>query len=267
MSSSFKNPFIVADLISKTAEAKNSLKTSNLILLSFLAGAYISFGALLAEVATSGMADAGIPLGLEKFVFGAVFPLGLILVVLAGSELFTGNIMYMTIGVLQKTASLKGLLKNWTFTWVFNFAGALLIAFVIAYLGGVMPTDPSALGYIITQKAIAVAESKIAMPIHVAIIKGIGCNWLVCLGLWLAISSDDVIGKIVGVWFPVMAFVTIGFEHSIANMYFLFLGVFLGANVDLYSIFVNNLIPVTVGNIIGGALFVGCIYWYTYLRK
>ena len=260
--SSFKSPVDTAKAISATAGVKNSSKITNLILLSFLAGAYIAFGGLLAEVAS-----AGIPIGLEKFVFGAVFPVGLIIVVLAGSELFTGNVMFMTIGVLDKKASVGGLAKNWVFSWVFNFVGALFVAFVLAYMGGIMPTDPTAPAYAISEKAMAVASAKFTMPFDVAVIKAIGCNWLVCLAVWLANASEDITGKILGIWFPIRAFVTIGFEHSVANMFFIPLGIFLGAEgVNWTSLFVNNLLPVTIGNIIGGAIFVACIYWYTYLK-
>jgi formate/nitrite transporter len=263
MSSSFKSPVDTAKAISNTAGAKNSANIVNVILLSFLAGAYIAFGGLLAEIASAGMLAAGAPVGLEKFVFGAVFPVGLIIVVLAGSELFTGNVMFMTIGVLDGSASVGGLAKNWVLSWIFNFVGALFVAFVLAYMGGLFPADSA-----FATKATAVAAAKVKMPFAQAFIKAIGCNWLVCLAVWLANASDDIIGKIVGIWFPIMAFVTIGFEHSVANMFFIPLGMFLGAKgVTWSTIIVNNLIPVTIGNIIGGAVFVACIYWYTYLKE
>ena len=215
MSSSFKSPVETAKAISATAGAKNSANIVNVILLSFLAGAYIAFGGLLAEVANAGMVAAGLPVGLSKFVFGAVFPVGLIIVVLAGSELFTGNVMFMTIGVLDGTASVGGLAKNWVLSWLFNFVGALFVAYVLAFMGGII--------------TIKVATGKVGMSFDVAFIKAIGCNWLVCLAVWLANASDDIIGKIFGIWFPIMAFVTIGFEHSVANMFFIPLGMFLGA--------------------------------------
>ncbi|WP_407423465.1 formate/nitrite transporter family protein [Methanobrevibacter sp.] len=262
MSSSFKSPVDTAKAISATAGAKNSANIVNVILLSFLAGAYIAFGGLLAEIASAGMLAAGAPVGLEKFVFGAVFPVGLIIVVLAGSELFTGNVMFMTIGVLDGSASVGGLAKNWVLSWIFNFVGALFVAFVLAYMGGLFPADSA-----FATKATAVAAAKVKMPFAQAFIKAIGCNWLVCLAVWLANASDDIIGKIVGIWFPIMAFVTIGFEHSVANMFFIPLGMFLGAEgVNWGSMIINNLIPVTLGNIVGGAVFVACIYWFTYLK-
>ena len=262
MSSSFKSPVDTAKAISATAGAKNSANIVNVILLSFLAGAYIAFGGLLAEIASAGMLAAGAPVGLEKFVFGAVFPVGLIIVVLAGSELFTGNVMFMTIGVLDGSASVGGLAKNWVLSWIFNFVGALFVAFVLAYMGGLFPADSA-----FATKATAVAAAKVKMPFAQAFIKAIGCNWLVCLAVWLANASDDIIGKIVGIWFPIMAFVTIGFEHSVANMFFIPLGMFLGAEgVNWGSMIINNLVPVTLGNIVGGAVFVACIYWFTYLK-
>ena len=268
MSSSFKSPVDTAKAISGTAGAKDSAKIDNVIILSFLAGAYIAFGGLLAVVASAGMLKAGAPLGLEKFVFGAVFPVGLIIVVLAGSELFTGNVMFMTLGVLDGSASIGGLVKNWVISWIFNFVGALFVAYVLAFMGGIAPTDTAAPAYAISAKAMAVAAGKVTMPFEVALIKGIGCNWLVCLAVWLANASDDIIGKIFGIWFPIMAFVCIGFEHSVANMFFIPLGMFLGAEgVNWATIIINNLIPVTIGNIIGGGLFVACIYWYTFLKN
>ena len=262
MSSSFKSPVDTAKAISATAGAKNSANIVNVILLSFLAGAYIAFGGLLAEIASAGMLAAGAPVGLEKFVFGAVFPVGLIIVVIAGSELFTGNVMFMTVGVLDGTASVGGLAKNWVVSWIFNFVGALFVAFVLAYMGGLFPAESA-----FATKATAVAAAKVKMPFAQAFIKAIGCNWLVCLAVWLANASDDVIGKILGIWFPIMAFVTIGFEHSVANMFFIPLGLFLGAEgVTWSTMIINNLVPVTLGNIVGGAVFVACIYWYTYLK-
>ena len=264
MSSSFKSPADTAKAISATAGAKNSANIVNVILLSFLAGAYIAFGGLLAVVASAGMIKAGAPIDLEKFVFGAVFPVGLIIVVLAGSELFTGNVMFMTLGVLDGNATVGGLAKIWVISWIFNFVGALFVAYVLAFMGGIVPADPT---NAIAAKAIAVSEGKVKLDFLTAMIRGIGCNWLVCLAVWLANASDDIIGKIVGIWFPIMAFVCIGFEHSVANMFFIPLGMFLGAEgVNWATIIVNNLIPVTIGNIIGGAIFVACIYWYTYLK-
>ena len=260
MGSSFKSPVDTAKAIAGTAGAKNSAGILNVILLSFLAGAYIAFGGLLAIVASAGMAGVA-PAGLEKFVFGAVFPVGLIIVVIAGSELFTGNVMFMTLGLLDGKASVGGLAKNWVISWIFNFVGSLFVAFVLANMSGIIAGDT-----VFAQKAASVAAAKVKLPFDQALIRGIGCNWLVCLAVWLANASDDVIGKILGIWFPIMAFVCIGFEHSVANMFFIPLGMAVGAEGVTWASTMGNLIPVTLGNIIGGAIFVACIYWWTYLK-
>jgi formate transporter len=257
---SFKSPVDTAKTVSSIGGTKNSAKVLNVILLSFLAGAYIAFGGLLAEVANAGMLAAGCPLGLSKFVFGAVFPVGLMLVVIAGSELFTGNVMYMVVGVLDGKASVGGLCKNWVLSWVFNFVGALFVAYVLAYMSGIA-TDP-----VIAAGATKVAVTKVGLTWEQSFCRAIGCNWLVCLAVYLALSSDDIVGKILGIWFPIMAFVTIGFEHSVANMFFIPLGMFLGAEGVTWVTMFNNLIPVTLGNIVGAGIFVACIYYITYLR-
>lgn len=262
MSSSFKSPGDTARAVATTGGVKDKSKISHTILLAFLAGAYIAFGGLLAEVTNAGMVAAGFPVGLSKFAFGAVFPVGLMLVVIAGSELFTGNVMYMTMGILHGKASWGGLARNWIVSWIFNFVGALFVAYVLAYLGGVILADPA-----ITAGAIKVATGKVNLSWDVAFIRAIGCNWLVCLAVYLAFASDDIIGKILGIWFPIMAFVTIGFEHSVANMFFIPLGMFLGGEGITWTTMIwNNIIPVTLGNIVGGAIFVACIYWFVYLR-
>jgi formate/nitrite transporter len=260
MSSSFKSPADTAKAIAGIAEVKNNAPVLNVVILSFLAGAYIAFGGLLAEVVTGGMAAAGFPPGLVKLFFGGVFPVGLMLVVIAGSELFTGNNMYMTVGVLTGKASVAGLAKNWIISWIFNFVGAIFVAYVLAYASGVITADPA-----FAAGALKLATAKVGIGWDQAILKGIGCNWLVCLAVYLAIASDDIIGKILGIWFPIMAFVAIGFEHVVANMFFIPLGIFLGDITWTQAIF-NNLIPVTIGNIIGGAIFVGVLYWFTYLK-
>ena len=161
---------------------------------------------------------------------------------------------------LDGKASVGGLCKNWVLSWVFNFVGALFVAYVLAYMSGIA-TDP-----VIAAGATKVAAAKVGLSWDVALIRGIGCNWLVCLAVYLALASDDIIGKIFGIWFPIMAFVTIGFEHSVANMFFIPLGMFLGADGVNWATALGNIIPVTIGNIIGAAIFVGCIYYITYLK-
>lgn len=273
MASSFKSPADTAKACVGIAALKETAPLSNLLLLSFLAGAYIAFGGLLAEVVTGGMAAAGAPAGLVKLVFGAVFPVGLMLVVIAGSELFTGNCMYMPFGLLKGEASVFGLIRNWVGSWVFNLVGALFVAYFLAVASGILSAEPwaSAALTIAKTKALggatfmAAGKSTVSITWLQAFWRAIGCNWLVCLAVYLAIASDDVIGKVFGIWFPIFAFVAIGFEHSVANMFFIPVGIFLGG-VTWEQFFINNMVPVTLGNIVGGAIFVAVIYWWTYLR-
>lgn len=267
-------PADTAKACSAIAELKEKAPLGKVIVLSFLAGAYIAFGGLLAEVVTGGMAKAGYPAGLVKLVFGAVFPVGLMLVIIAGSELFTGNCMYMPFGILDKRASVMGLIRNWVTSWVFNLVGAVFVAYFLAVATGILSADPwqasalqiaklKALGGV---EFVAAGKTIKSLTWTQAFLRGIGCNWLVCLAVYLAIASDDIIGKIWGIWFPIFAFVAIGFEHSVANMFFIPVGIFLGG-VTWSQFFINNMIPVTLGNIVGGAVFVACLYWYTYLKE
>lgn len=274
MASSFKSPADTAKACVGIAALKEKAPLSNLIILSFLAGAYIAFGGLLAEVATGGLAAAGAPPGIVKFLFGSVFPVGLMLVVIAGSELFTGNNMYMPFGILQGKSSWFGLIRNWVGSWIFNLIGALFVAYFLAVATGILSVDPWAANALTLAKTkalggatfVAAGKTVTSLDFTQVFLRAIGCNWLVCLAVYLAIASDDVVGKILGIWFPIMAFVTIGFEHVVANMFFIPVGIFLGG-VSWSQFFINNMIPATLGNIIGGAFFVGVLYWWTYLRE
>ena len=269
---SFKSPADTAKAVASAATAKGEMPILNLAILGFLAGAYIAFGGLLAEVANTGVVAAGVPIGISKFIFGAVFPVGLILVVICGSELFTGDVMFMTMGLLDGKTDIMGLLKNWIGSWVFNLIGGIFVAFVLAYLTGIMTGEAFAKGAITIANTKALggaafgAEATKSLTWVQAFCRAIGCNWLVCCAVYLANAADDIISKIVGIWFPIMAFVCIGFEHSVANMFFIPLGIFLGAEVTWAQFFINNLIPVTLGNIVGGAVFVAMAYWFVYLR-
>jgi formate/nitrite transporter len=232
---------------------------SKTLILGFLAGVYIAMGGLLSLLIGSGFPEwSDNNPGLQKLLAGAMFPIGLILVVFAGAELFTGNNATLIPGVLNKQYSWGAVAKNWALVWLSNFVGAVFFAYIMVYLTGVIADNPwhSAI--------IRIAEAKTSMPWHVVFIKGIGANWLVCLAVWLGLSARSAAGKMLGLWFPVMCFVAIGFEHSIANMFFIPSGIFQGADVSWVSFIVNNLIPATLGNIIGGSFFVGGVYWYTY---
>jgi formate/nitrite transporter len=162
-----------------------------------------------------------LPAGIVKFASGAVFPVGLILVVIAVAELFTGNCMFAPISVLNKESSFKGLLTNWMLVYIGNLIGSLLLAYFPAYKCGYFNAMPWE-GY-----AATVANTKCGLDFTTAFLRGIGCNWLVYLAIWLALSAEDTISRIFAIWFPIMAFVTTGFEHSVANMFFIPLGIFV----------------------------------------
>jgi formate transporter len=259
---SFFSPKEIVSQVRQTAGAKAGTSTSSLAMLSILGGAYVAFGGLLAVVVGGGMPEmAAANPGLQKFLFGSVFPIGLILVILAGAELFTSSCAVMTVGVMTKERRLKELLKVWGVGYLFNFVGSLLVVLLIGELSGILNTEPW------KTTTIAIGEAKVAQPFWQIFAKGIGANWLVCLAAWLAFAAKDTFGKILGIWFPVMTFVALGFEHSIANMFFIPMAMNLGADISWLEFFWKNLLPATLGNIVGGSLMVGLPYWYCYGRE
>ena len=252
-------PKEVIEIVNKLAQNKGSYKTSKTLMLAFLAGAYIAFGGLLAIIVGGG--SPGIAAenpGLAKFMFGAAFPLGLILVVIVGAELFTGNNAYFIPNVLTKKQRFNTVLKNWGLVYAGNFVGAVFVAYVITHLTHIVSDSP----YVDAVHKIAIGKT--SHTFLVTFLKGIGANWLVCLAVWQGMAAKDTTGKIFAIWLPVMAFVAMGFEHSIANMYFIPLAIFEGADITWTTFIVKNLIPATLGNIVGGAIFVGMFYGYLY---
>lgn len=255
------------------AEKKATTSAPSLQLLALLAGAYIAMGAVLSTVVTNDL-PAYIGDGLSRLVGGLSFSLGLILVILGGAELFTGNNL-MVAGLLEKKVTFKQVLKNWSWVYFFNFAGALLIVFIF-YFSGIWKAN----NYAIAVKAVSIANTKISLYWSEAFFRGILCNWLVCLAVWLSMAGKDAFSKIMGIMLPVTAFVAIGLEHSIANMYFIPMGIMLKnavisqglltpdalQGINWTGFFWKNLIPVTLGNLVGGVFFVAVAYWSAYLR-
>jgi len=255
-------PKEVIGIVNKMAQAKGNYKVSKTLILAFLAGAYIAFGGLLAIIVGGG--SPGIAAenpGLAKFMFGAAFPLGLILVVIVGAELFTGNNAYFIPNVLTKKQRFNMVLKNWGLVYVGNFVGAVFVAYVITHLTHIVSGSP----YVDAVHKIALGKT--SHTFLVTFLKGVGANWLVCLAVWQGMAAKDTTGKILAIWWPVMAFVAMGFEHSIANMYFIPLAIFEGADISWITFIVKNLIPATLGNIIGGAVFVGMLYGYLFGKE
>jgi formate transporter len=255
----YNTPSKIAVEFNKSATYKNSFTNSKLVVYSILGGAFIALGGLLSLIVVGGMPGvAASNPGVTKFIFGALFPLGLVLVVIGGAELFTSDCAVIPFGILNGTLSIKSLLRIWTIVYIGNFIGALLVSYLFAYSTNILSTDPW------LSAAKHIGEHKISGSFVSTFIKGIGANWLVCMAVWLAYAAKDITGKILGLWFPVMCFVAFGFEHSIANMFFIPTSMMLGANIDMYHFIVVNLIPATVGNIVGGVLFVAIPYWFMF---
>ncbi len=215
----------------------------------------------------SASATATIGGGLGKFVGAFLFPTGLALVLLAGSELFTGNCL-LVIPLLEKEATLSGVLKNWLFVYLGNFVGSTLLALLLVF-----GHTPSMLDGALLDTIMSVASAKVAISFGDAVLRGILCNIMVCLAVWMSFSAKTAGGKIAALYLPIVVFVLGGFEHSVANMYYIMAGIFsngvysVGAEaVNIGNMLGINLLPVTIGNIIGGAS-VGLVYWFLYLKK
>ena len=257
---------------------KAALSWDKMFLLAILAGAFISLGAIFATVVTAGGAGI-IPFGVLKLLGGLVFCLGLVLVVVAGAELFTGNNLII-MAWANKKITFAQVLRNWIIVYIGNFVGSVLTAIGI-FLAGHYKFGSGVVGV----NMLKIAEAKTSLGFVEAFMLGVFCNALVCLAVWLTLSARSTTDRIVAIIFPITAFVAAGFEHSIANMYFISIGLlvktFAGAkfwlmsqltpatfeNLTVTNFFSANLLPVTLGNIFGGSIMVGIIYWLIYIRK
>lgn len=257
-------------------EAKAGMPVATMFILAILAGAFISLGAIFCTTTVTG--GAALPYGIAKLLGGLVFCLGLILVVVAGAELFTGNnliVMAWASGRIKASA----VLRNWLIVYLGNFVGAFATAYFM-FLSGQYTQGNGAVG----KTALAIANAKTGLDPVQAIVLGIMCNALVCLAVWLCFSARTTTDKILAIIFPITAFVAAGFEHCVANMYFIPIGLLIktGASESFWSqtnlspdsfgnltwgnFFTENLLPVTFGNIIGGTVMVGLVYWFIYIR-
>lgn len=261
-------PVELPDEASKAGIKKAKSGFFQLLILGVFAGMFIAFGGFSAATISHSIENVG----LSKFAGAVVFPTGLILVLICGGELFTGNTL-MSVSFLERKISLKELLRNWIIVYLANFIGAFLIAYLI-FNSGSLNINGGKLGAYV----IKAAANKGGLSFKQAFTSGILCNILVCLAVWGSYAAKDIAGKILIIWFPIMTFVLSGFEHSVANMYYFSIGILaksnqqfvemshIGgkiANVDFVHA-VKNLVPVTLGNIVGGALFIGAAYWLTY---
>lgn len=266
-------PSEIAQRIENIGVAKARMSGRKMFALAVLAGAFIALGGVFATTVATG-ASGVLPYGVTKLLVGLVFCLGLILVVVAGAELFTGNNL-IVMAWADRKVSTAALLRNWVIVYAGNFAGSLLTA-AIMFLTRQYTFGAGELG----QTALSLAAGKLAYAPLQAVALGMMCNALVCLAVWLTFSARSTADKILAVLFPITAFVAAGFEHSVANMYFVPVALFIkhfdpgfvaGLGMDLSSLtwgnfLAINLLPVTIGNIIGGAVMVAAVYWFIYLR-
>jgi len=261
-----------------TGVRKSEAPVFTLLSLAVLAGAFIALGAIFATTVSAGTASTW-PFGVTRLLAGLVFCLGLILVVVGGAELFTGNNL-IVMAWANKKVSTYALLRNWFIVYVGNFLGSIGTAALLFY-SGQYKFGGGAVG----QTALSIANTKVHLGFVQAIALGILCNALVCLAVWMTYSARSTIDKIAAIIFPISAFVAASFEHSVANMYFIPIGLFIkdfdpaftakivaDTGLDLTGLtwgtfLFNNLLPVTIGNIIGGAVLVAAIYWSIFLRN
>lgn len=252
------SPKEIAFQFSNTSFKKVSLTNSRLVIYSILGGAFIALGGALSVTVAGGMPGvAASNPGIVKFIFGAMFPLGLILVVIAGAELFTSDCAIMPMAKMYGMQPWKQVLRLLCMAYLFNFVGSVLVAYIL-HLTGIF-SQGSWQAYLHQ-----IADKKLHGGFMGIMAKGILANWLVCLAVWLATAAKDGISKVVLLWFPVMAFVTMGMEHSIANMFFFPMAIFEQAPVTWSQFMITNLVPATIGNLIGGALFVALPYALVY---
>lgn len=272
--SNFLTPPEIVAYTEATGCKKAGMPFRRTMLLSFLAGVFIALAAVGSNIIAHNIPDVG----LAKYLAGLIFPTGLILVVVAGAELFTGNNL-ISIACLAKKVRWSVYVQNLILVWVGNLIGSVFIALLIS-LSGQLDYSAGLLG----AYTVKVAVIKTNLTFVQAFSSAIMCNLLVCLAVWMAYAAKDIAGKCLAIFFPIWLFIASGFEHSVANMYYLSSGLMAGANpvftelaqtsygvsasalehLTVSGMFVTNLLPVTLGNLVGGALFVGAWYWYAY---
>jgi formate transporter len=270
-------PKDVASKVEDIGVKKGNLDFFSMFMLAVLAGAFIGFGAIFCTTVITGISDK-VGFGITKLLGGLVFSLGLILVIVAGAELFTGNNLLIMAAASRKLPFSK-LVWNWVVLYIGNFVGSVLTAYIMFLTTQYMMSSGQ-----IGLTALNIANAKCGLDFIPALTRGIYCNTLVCLAVWLTFSCRTTGDKILAIIFPITAFVACGFEHSVANMYFISIGLFIKqsapmsywtmvgqnahdyANLTWLNLF-RNLLPVTIGNLIGGGAFVGAVYWIIYLRR
>lgn len=276
---SYLTPPEIVEATLQTGVKKAQMPVAAQLLLGFLAGAFIAFAAEGSNMAAFNLFAEPTTYGLGKALAGSIFGTGLMLVLIAGGELFTGNTM-MLAALFEKKIKLGSMLKNWTVVYLGNFIGSVFIAYMMVQ-SGLFNSGDNVLGAM----TIKIAAYKTGLSFNSAFFLGIMCNWLVCLAVWMCYGAQDIAGKVLAIFFPIWLFITSGFEHSVANMYYIPAGILAKSNekwvaaamehgvtpeklahLNWSSFAMNNLLPVTLGNIVGGGLLVAGVYWFTYKR-
>ncbi|RFU67164.1 formate/nitrite transporter family protein [Bacillus sp. V59.32b] len=252
----FNNHLQIAEKAVEAGVTKASLPLLSMLVLGFLGGAYISLGYLLDIRVVAGLPEEWGTL--SSLIGAAVFPLGLVLIIVGGGELLTGNMMAVSIAALHKHVSVSKLINNWFWITIANFVGAIFIAYFFGHIVGLTEAEP----YL--HKTVATAQAKLDSTFLQSLVSAIGCNWLVGLAVWMTYGAEDIGGKILAIFFPIMGFVAIGFQHVVANMFIIPAAIFAGHFT--WMDFLENFVPVFIGNAIGGTIFVSMLYWISYLK-
>ena len=269
----FNTPKEIAENYVAVGVAKTELPISKMLILGMFAGMFIALASLGQTFASASLTGS-----LSRYLSAFIFPVGLAMVLIAGGELFTGNCL-IVISVLEKKVKTTAMLKNWLFVYIGNFIGSIFVAALFVY-GGIGSFYDNGVAVAVINTAV----TKTTLPFLDALFRGILCNFLVCIAVWMSYAAKDIAGKFIALFMPIWLFVMVSFEHSVANMYYITAGIFAAGNAHYRNAFIEvhgdpglglhswgelwtvNLIPVTVGNIIGGAVFVGMAYWLVYLR-
>jgi formate/nitrite transporter len=256
----FKDPEGITLAGIETGAKKGVLPFDKALVAGFLAGAYIAFASLLAITVSAGL-DKAMWGGLITLFTGSVFALGLILVVIAGSELLTGNMAMLPVAMLARRASFGGLIRNFVPVLIGNLIGSVFVAYFLAVKTGVVTAEAplKRLTEIATLKGSTESDWQIFL-------RALGCNWLVCLAVWMALGAEDIGGKVLAIFFPIMAFVAMGFDHVVANMFFLPAAIFADVPDIGWGDALRNWLFAFLGNFVGAAVFVSGAYWYLYGR-
>ncbi len=260
MSRNYLTPAEVVDYAESSSLASAAMDAPRFVTRAVLGGAFLGVGGLLATVVAGGAVGLGeSDPGLQKLLFGAVFPLGFIAVVLTGADLFTSNCATFLVSWYRRSISAGAVLRTWVLSYAGNFAGSLAAAALLGIATGIYVSGADATTFLHE-----VAAGKLNHTLAETFARGIGANLLVCIAAWQAYSAQDTVGKMAGIWLPVMGFVALGMEHSIANMFFIPAAIFSGFDASWAEFLLANLLPATLGNIVGGGVFIGLAYAWIY---